>query len=171
MLSSQEIGSPQAGPASGEKLTPGGVDQVGATATHAKSDEERWKRHTYANKLWRERNKEKIAAYQREYQRKWKEDNKDRLRAYRRKAKHGESPSSLQALLASQRGLCKLCGGDLTKARHLDHIVPRSRGGKSEMSNYQYLCPTCNMAKGAQSSEEFLEHIKRILLYNGKWYE
>lgn len=59
----------------------------------------------------------------------------------------------------------------LERDRHLDHKTPRSRGGKSEMENYQYLCPPCNMAKGARTVEEYLEHCRRVLLFNGKWWE
>ena len=29
-----------------------------------------------------------------------------------------------------------------------DHIVPRSRGGKDHLSNYQPMCATCNTKKG-----------------------
>lgn len=30
-----------------------------------------------------------------------------------------------------------------------DHIVPRSKGGASELYNYQTMCVKCNMAKGS----------------------
>ncbi len=30
---------------------------------------------------------------------------------------------------------------------HIDHIIPRSKGGKNEMDNYQTLCETCNIGK------------------------
>lgn len=30
---------------------------------------------------------------------------------------------------------------------HIDHILPRSKGGKNEMTNYQTLCETCNIGK------------------------
>jgi len=30
---------------------------------------------------------------------------------------------------------------------HIDHIIPRSKGGKDEMDNYQTLCETCNIGK------------------------
>lgn len=29
-----------------------------------------------------------------------------------------------------------------------DHIVPKSKGGSNEMSNYQTMCTTCNWKKG-----------------------
>ena len=30
---------------------------------------------------------------------------------------------------------------------HVDHIVPRSKGGRNELSNYQTLCENCNIGK------------------------
>ena len=34
---------------------------------------------------------------------------------------------------------------------HVDHIVPRSKGGKDEMNNYQTLCHKCNIGKSNKS--------------------
>lgn len=45
---------------------------------------------------------------------------------------------------------CQLCG--VTQADgyklHVDHIIPVSKGGKTEMSNLRTLCERCNMGKG-----------------------
>ncbi len=35
----------------------------------------------------------------------------------------------------------------------VDHIVPRSRGGKNEVSNYQFLCEELNLEKGAKEDK------------------
>jgi hypothetical protein len=53
-----------------------------------------------------------------------------------------------QALKASG-GRCALCG--ITKDERpldVDHIIPRSRGGKHELANLQVLCAKCNRTKG-----------------------
>jgi 5-methylcytosine-specific restriction endonuclease McrA len=34
-----------------------------------------------------------------------------------------------------------------------DHIVPRSKGGKNDVSNYQTMCERCNLAKGNNLEE------------------
>lgn len=47
---------------------------------------------------------------------------------------------------------CQLCGrrsGDGVEL-HVDHIVPISKGGKSDMSNLRTLCDYCNIGKGAE---------------------
>jgi hypothetical protein len=45
---------------------------------------------------------------------------------------------------------CTKCQSD--KELQLDHIIPFSKGGKTEKSNLQTLCKTCNLKKG--NSEE-----------------
>ena len=41
-----------------------------------------------------------------------------------------------------------------------DHIVPKSKGGKNHLSNYQTMCVTCNRDKGDKfPSIEVLTHI------------
>ena len=44
-------------------------------------------------------------------------------------------------------GLCARCKKPLTVGWHADHIVPHSRGGKTEVSNGQALCASCNVRK------------------------
>ncbi len=36
----------------------------------------------------------------------------------------------------------------------IDHILPRSRGGKDHLTNYQPMCHICNTAKGATLEDE-----------------
>jgi 5-methylcytosine-specific restriction endonuclease McrA len=143
----------------GEKKTPAGGSVVEASATHA----QKWEKYLAV--------KRRSNVDARARQKKWREENKDRVREFRRAWRDRAAPETLAGLLAAQGGRCKLCGDSLEKARHLDHIQPKSRGGASVIENYQYLCPPCNQSKGAFTNEEFLERIKLILLYNGKWWE
>lgn len=48
---------------------------------------------------------------------------------------------------------CTYCG---VPAEHLDHVIPRSRGGTSNDDNLVPACARCNLAKGAKTPEEWL---------------
>lgn len=47
---------------------------------------------------------------------------------------------------------CQLCGSSAKDGvkLHVDHILPVSKGGKTEMSNLRTLCERCNLGKGAK---------------------
>jgi ATP adenylyltransferase len=66
-------------------------------------------------------------------------------------------PDSLRFLvLKAAGGRCQLCG-ILAKERPIDvdHIIPRSRGGKTELANLQALCSKCNRSKRNQDETDF----------------
>lgn len=53
-------------------------------------------------------------------------------------------------VLKSDNHRCRACGATPQThgvTLHVDHIVPVSMGGKTEMSNLQTLCDTCNLGK------------------------
>jgi ATP adenylyltransferase len=53
---------------------------------------------------------------------------------------------------------CELCGVmDGEKALEVDHIHPKSLGGKDDLSNYQALCYSCNAAKRNTDNSDFRE--------------
>lgn len=47
---------------------------------------------------------------------------------------------------------CQICGATAQDGwkLHVDHIIPVSKGGKTEPSNLRTLCERCNMGKGAK---------------------
>lgn len=53
-----------------------------------------------------------------------------------------------------QGGTCNHCGtqGSMSDME-ADHVVPYSKGGKTEYSNLQILCRPCNRSKGNRSSQ------------------
>jgi ATP adenylyltransferase len=66
-------------------------------------------------------------------------------------------PDSLRfQVLKASGGRCQLCGVP-TKERPIDvdHIIPRSRGGKTELTNLQALCSKCNRSKRNQDQTDF----------------
>ena len=51
---------------------------------------------------------------------------------------------------------CELCGAhEADAALHVDHIVPRSKGGSDHLSNYQSLCVSCNTSKRDRDATDF----------------
>ena len=53
---------------------------------------------------------------------------------------------------------CYLCGKLIEKEKdfNLDHVMPLSRGGRNEPSNWRATHKTCNAEKGALTYEEWL---------------
>jgi hypothetical protein len=52
---------------------------------------------------------------------------------------------------------CRACGRNPRKhnvSLHVDHIVPISRGGKTEPKNLQTLCAECNLSKGTKEVKQ-----------------
>lgn len=67
-------------------------------------------------------------------------------------------------LFHSQSGVCNGCLEKFNfKIFHIDHIVPRSRGGTDHISNLQLLCGPCNMSKGDRPMSEFVAKKKAEL--------
>lgn len=59
-------------------------------------------------------------------------------------------------------GRCQFCGGEHELT--VDHIVPRSQGGRSHRANLQCLCQPCNNWKGSRimSVEQYFELPRRL---------
>ena len=47
---------------------------------------------------------------------------------------------------------CQYCGS--TRALTIDHVIPRSKGGKDTWENMVAACSSCNIRKGSQSLEQ-----------------
>lgn len=60
--------------------------------------------------------------------------------------------------VAKTDGRCWYCG---SPAKTLDHIVPRSLGGKDNLDNLVPCCKPCNSMKITKSVEEFRELMRK----------
>mgnify|MGYP001558421216 CR=1 FL=1 len=56
-----------------------------------------------------------------------------------------------------RRQPCWYCGGP---GGTLDHIVPKSKGGRQAPNNSRPACFWCNVAKGNRTTEEFRQWIR-----------
>ena len=66
------------------------------------------------------------------------------------------SGSTRYNVLKRAKYRCELCGAyEKQIALHVDHIIPRSKGGSDDLSNYQALCMTCNTNKRAEDDTDF----------------
>lgn len=52
--------------------------------------------------------------------------------------------------------ICPYCGCPLGEDCHLEHIYPVAKGGLSSTENMVFVCPTCNLQKGAQTLNQFI---------------
>jgi 5-methylcytosine-specific restriction endonuclease McrA len=57
-------------------------------------------------------------------------------------------------VLARDGSVCAYCHGETTSP-HIDHVIPLSRGGSSELTNLVVACPRCNISKGDRTPEEW----------------
>lgn len=74
-----------------------------------------------------------------------------------RKRNRRPVPGSVRyEVLRRARDRCELCGiSKDEKALEVDHIVPKSLGGKDDLANYQALCYTCNAQKNNKDQTDF----------------
>jgi 5-methylcytosine-specific restriction endonuclease McrA len=99
-----------------------------------------------------------------------------RLTRYVRVPYRSRAPLSRQGVLARDGHRCQYCDSG---AETLDHVVPRSRGGRHVWENLVAACRRCNHAKADRTLDELGWHLKtvpvaprgiqRLLLGHGRW--
>ena len=84
----------------------------------------------------------------------------------KRKKQKGRRRRALRKFLMDQDPHCKYCRRKLSNRKDtFDHVIPKSQGGKSDESNIVLACNGCNNAKGDLSAEEFIQKLRRGLVY------
>lgn len=71
----------------------------------------------------------------------------------------------LRELWDGQGGLCALTGRPLDRTAHLDHKIPRSRGGPDTFENAQWLCAEANQAKRNLLDGEFIALCREVVAH------
>lgn len=116
----------------------------------------------------------------------WANRNKDRVRANKRKHARRRAfwklcmgtnwrfddklnPFDLWKIAHSQRLICALTGVKLTRDNiSIDHIVPRSKGGKNVPSNVRLTTRDVNWFRRTMTDEELLEMCRRVVEHMSK---
>ena len=92
----------------------------------------------------------KYLTYKRNYRRMINQQEQSRTSAqYERSLM---TPSLRYEILRRDGFRCQICGRTQADGvrLHVDHIVPISKGGKTEYDNLRVLCEDCNLGKGAR---------------------
>lgn len=80
----------------------------------------------------------------------------DGIWSHRRKSAGYISGTIRYEVLKRAKFRCELCGISANeKALEVDHIVPRSRGGRDDITNFQALCYSCNAMKRDRDDTDF----------------
>lgn len=62
---------------------------------------------------------------------------------------------SRENILLRDKSKCQYCGRKLTKkGLHLDHVIPKSRGGRTKWTNVVACCLKCNQRKADRTPEQ-----------------
>jgi 5-methylcytosine-specific restriction endonuclease McrA len=99
-----------------------------------------------------------------------------RLTRYVRVPYRSRAPLSRQGVLARDGHRCQYCGA---AAETLDHVLPRSRGGRHVWENLVAACRRCNHDKADRTLDELgwslsrapvaPRGVQRLMLTHGRW--
>lgn len=82
-------------------------------------------------------------------------------------AKEKRKIGSLRKKLLETTKVCYLTGRIVGTNASLDHVIPLSKGGKTDLENCKIACYAANQAKKDLSLEEFLKLCVDVLTYHG----
>lgn len=149
-----------------DKLNAATVAWQKANQEHVKAYQKQWSTDNHdhvieKSKIWRKTNSDRSRAQAA----KWAKENPDlrRISAGARRARARTqvgyvSKDIAKKLMLLQRGKCAICNTDLEKSgNHLDHVMPLVLGGLHDDSNFQLLCPSCNLSKNAKHPVDFMQ--------------
>jgi len=80
----------------------------------------------------------------------------DKIWSHRKKSSGNVPGTTRYEVLKRAKFRCELCGISAEdKALEVDHILPRNKGGKDDLSNFQALCYSCNATKRDRDDTDF----------------
>jgi 5-methylcytosine-specific restriction endonuclease McrA len=74
-------------------------------------------------------------------------------------------PSRRYQVFLRDNWRCVSCGRDPVKHEavlHVDHVLPRSKGGLDDLDNLQTLCERCNLGKGARDDTNIRQRLNGL---------
>lgn len=83
----------------------------------------------------------------------------DRNKSKTKSERQNPTKSMRERILLKTGGKCHICGGELGKRWHADHVLPHVSGGGNTVENFLGSCSVCNNARWYFSPNE----IKLIL--------
>lgn len=72
--------------------------------------------------------------------------------------------------IRTETAYCCLCGKPIYKIKdyNIEHLQPRSRGGRDDISNWRICHKTCNSKKGALTFDEYKQWLALEAKRNGR---
>ena len=71
------------------------------------------------------------------------------------------SPVKREKVFTKYDSRCAYCGCLIEYSTfHIDHIIPKYKKGKNDLSNLNPACPTCNLSKGCYLIDDWRDSIQ-----------
>lgn len=124
-------------------------------------------------RAYAEENREKVAAWQCDYQKRRKAERPEIARAakHRRRARIASSggsykPADIEHLHKVQQGRCAACAKRFCQSRPyvVDHVMPIALNGRNDADNLELLCRPCNRAKWHMHPDEWAGKLGRLFV-------
>jgi len=78
----------------------------------------------------------------------------------------GEISRTVERRAAGRCEYCRMHQSLQGATFHVEHIIPRSRGGRSEIENLAWSCPGCNLHKSNRVEVTISENSEPVRLFN-----